>query len=41
MTAINPLLAAPELQELIERTRAIGSDTSLVVFGGGNTSVKG
>lgn len=39
--SINPLLTAPELQELIVRTRKIGSDTSLVVFGGGNTSVKG
>ena len=37
----NPLLTAPELQELIVRTRKIGSDTSLVVFGGGNTSAKG
>lgn len=37
----NPLLSAPELQELIERTRVIGSNTSLVVFGGGNTSAKG
>lgn len=37
----NPLLVAPELQELIERTKTIGSDTSLVVFGGGNTSAKG
>ena len=40
MTTSNPLLDAPELQELIERTREIGSDTSLVVFGGGNTSAK-
>ena len=39
--AENPLLVAPELQELINRTRLIGSDTSLVVFGGGNTSSKG
>ena len=37
----NPLLTAPELKELIVRTRKIGSDTSLVVFGGGNTSAKG
>lgn len=37
----NPLLAAPELNELIERTRVIGADTSLVVHGGGNTSSKG
>jgi rhamnulose-1-phosphate aldolase/alcohol dehydrogenase len=37
----NPLLAATELDELISRTRQIGSDSSLVVFGGGNTSVKG
>jgi rhamnulose-1-phosphate aldolase/alcohol dehydrogenase len=35
------LTTAPELRELIERTRVIGSDTSLVVFGGGNTSAKG
>jgi rhamnulose-1-phosphate aldolase/alcohol dehydrogenase len=37
----NPLLLAPELAELIERTKKIGADTSLVVFGGGNTSAKG
>ena len=37
----HPLLNAPELQELIERTRVIGADSSLVVHGGGNTSVKG
>lgn len=37
----NPLLTAPDLQELISRTKTIGSDTSLVVFGGGNTSAKG
>ena len=37
----NPLLQAPELKELIERTKTIGADTSLVVFGGGNTSAKG
>ena len=37
----NPLLEAPELKELVERTRTIGADTSLVVFGGGNTSAKG
>lgn len=40
MTA-EPLLSAPELEELINRTRTIGSDSSLVVFGGGNTSAKG
>ena len=37
----NPLLTATELDELITRTKQIGSDQSLVVFGGGNTSVKG
>lgn len=37
----NPLLEAPELKDLISRTRTIGADTSLVVFGGGNTSSKG
>jgi rhamnulose-1-phosphate aldolase/alcohol dehydrogenase len=37
----NPLTTAPELIELIERTRVIGSDPSLVVHGGGNTSAKG
>ena len=37
----NPLLSAPELSELITRTRVIGADSSLVVFGGGNTSAKG
>jgi rhamnose utilization protein RhaD (predicted bifunctional aldolase and dehydrogenase) len=37
----NPLITAPELVELIERTRVIGSDPSLVVHGGGNTSAKG
>lgn len=37
----NPLLTAPELVDLIERTKKIGADTSLVVFGGGNTSAKG
>jgi rhamnulose-1-phosphate aldolase/alcohol dehydrogenase len=37
----SPLVEAPELHALIERTRIIGSDTSLVVFGGGNTSAKG
>lgn len=37
----NPLLNAAELNELIERTRVIGADTSLVVHGGGNTSSKG
>jgi rhamnulose-1-phosphate aldolase/alcohol dehydrogenase len=37
----NPLLTAVELDELIIRTKQIGSDQSLVVFGGGNTSVKG
>ena len=37
----NPLLTASELDQLISRTREIGSDQSLVVFGGGNTSVKG
>jgi rhamnulose-1-phosphate aldolase/alcohol dehydrogenase len=37
----NPLLDAKELQELIERTRTLGADSSLVVFGGGNTSAKG
>jgi rhamnulose-1-phosphate aldolase/alcohol dehydrogenase len=37
----NPLLVAPELVDLIERTKKIGADTSLVVFGGGNTSAKG
>lgn len=37
----NPLLGAPELKQLIQRTRTIGADTSMVVFGGGNTSVKG
>jgi rhamnulose-1-phosphate aldolase/alcohol dehydrogenase len=41
MTTKNPLLQAVELQELITRTRKIGADTSLVVFGGGNTSSKG
>ena len=41
MKHTNPLLRAPELLELIERTKTIGSDTSLVVFGGGNTSAKG
>jgi len=41
MTTINPLLQAVELEELIARTQKIGSDTSLVVFGGGNTSAKG
>jgi len=35
------LTTAPELLQLIERTRVIGADTSLVVFGGGNTSAKG
>ena len=39
--SINPLLTAIELDQLISRTREIGSDQSLVVFGGGNTSVKG
>jgi|TARA_B110000503_G_scaffold32115_1_gene52192 rhamnulose-1-phosphate aldolase/alcohol dehydrogenase len=37
----NPLLTASELSELIVRTKRIGADQSLVVFGGGNTSVKG
>ncbi len=37
----NPLLDSPDLAALIERTRVIGADSSLVVFGGGNTSVKG
>jgi rhamnulose-1-phosphate aldolase/alcohol dehydrogenase len=37
----NPLLTAIELDQLISRTREIGSNQSLVVFGGGNTSVKG
>lgn len=37
----NPLLDAPEVAELITRTRVIGADPSLVVYGGGNTSVKG
>jgi rhamnulose-1-phosphate aldolase/alcohol dehydrogenase len=37
----NPLLTAVELSELILRTKEIGSDQSLVVFGGGNTSAKG
>lgn len=37
----DPLLLATELEELIQRTRTIGSDSSLVVFGGGNTSAKG
>jgi len=37
----SPYLNAPELGQLIERTRVIGADTSLVVFGGGNTSAKG
>lgn len=41
MSNQNPLLQAKELHELIDRTKTIGSDTSLVVFGGGNTSSKG
>lgn len=36
-----PLLDSPQVAELIERTRALGSDSSLVVYGGGNTSAKG
>lgn len=37
----HPLLDAPEVAQLIERTRVLGADSSLVVHGGGNTSVKG
>lgn len=32
--------AAAILAELVDRSRALGSDRSLVIFGGGNTSVK-
>ena len=30
-----------ELQKLVERSKKLGADQNLVVYGGGNTSAKG
>jgi len=31
----------PDLEKLVTRSKLIGADQSLVVYGGGNTSAKG